>query len=579
MTVFRILPNGARRRLPGGSVRALGANGPRYFDVAGSTSLGVDTGAAARPVVPMVGQSWLSFALAGSLTPAGTIGRTVLSIGVAGALSGAVNLRGAALLGIDLLGILSPAQRLQGSVGMHFVAGGRLLPGIPMRGVAGVGIDVIGQLAVAAALRGRLDLGIRLRGSLTAKAGQKWRDLWRDAYEAEQAVLNAIDANNRNLAKEAGVMAGATATALVQTNTRVEEVDGKVTAEAQRVTVLTGRVGNVEGTQTAQGAAISNLQTTQTSHGNTLTSHSQQLVSVQSSITTLDGKVTTNANATTALDARVSVNELGITQAKATWGVYLTAGNVISGVQSINNGIIAEFNVMAHVFRVISPAGANNGMEWQNGYLRSWSASTQVIMGNGFGASGDLMFYAGPNVGAGAANKANAVFWIDVNGTAYFAGQVLQGVLRFFNSNTTVSSSATVETGMNASTGKVVAVQGRFAYDAMQVYNGFASKITLSGGQTAAVVALERQYAGQGWVELARRTLIGNVSVVNVNDGPSTIQWAIDGSVMATDAASTTSRNYRTRVISVSLQDHTVTDPGQTPPLSRTQYQSIESLE
>jgi len=579
MTVFRILPNGARRRLPGGSVRALGANGPRYFDVAGSTSLGVDTGGAALPVVPMVGQTWLSFALAGSLTQAGTIGRTVLSIGVAGALSGTVNLRGAALFGIDLLGILSPALRLQGSAGMQFVAAGRLLPSIPMRGAAGVGIDVIGQLAVASALRGRLDLGIRLRGFLTAKAGQKWRDLWRDAYEAEQAVLNAIDANNRNLAKEAGVLAGATATALVQTNTRVEEVDGKVTAEAQRVTVLTGRVGNVEGTQTAQGAAISNLQTTQTSQGNTLTSHSQQLVSVQSSITTLDGKVTTNANATTALDARVSVNELGITQAKATWGVYLTAGNVISGVQSINNGIIAEFNVMAHVFRVISPAGANNGMEWQNGYLRSWSASTQVIMGNGFGASGDLMFYAGPNVGAGAANKANAVFWIDVNGTAYFAGQVLQGVLRFFNSNTTVSSSATVETGMNASTGRQVAVQARFNYDAIQSYPNEASHITLAGGRTSAVIAIDRQYQGGGWVQLTTRTLIGNADVVNNNDGPSTIQWSIDGSVLFTDSASTVSRNYRTRVVSVSMQDYTVTNPGPVPQLVRNQYQSIESME
>src|SRR5690606_10521745 len=143
------------------------------------------------------------------------------------------------------------------------------------------GVDVIGQLAVAAVLRGRLDLGISVSGLLTAKAGQKWRDLWTDVYDKRQTVLNAIDANHRSVAKEAGVLASANADAIVQTNVRVDDVDDRVTADSQRITVLTGRVGNVEGTQTAQGTAISNLQTTQTSQGNTLTSHSQQLVSVQ----------------------------------------------------------------------------------------------------------------------------------------------------------------------------------------------------------------------------------------------------------------------------------------------------------
>lgn len=579
MTTFRILPSGHRRRLPDGSVRALGANGSRYFDVVGSTSLGVDTGGVALPVVPMVGQTWLSFALAGWLTQAGTVGHTALSIGIAGALSSAVSMRGASLLGVNLLGNLTPAIRLYGNTGMQLVAAGRLLPSVPMRGLTDLSVDVIGQLSVAAVMRGQAGLGIGVYGSLTAKAGQKWRDMWLDVYEARQALLNAIDANNRLLAKNADGKAQAAADAIVQTNVRVDEVEDGIVAEAQRITVLTGRVGNVEGTQSAQGSAISNLQTTQISQGNTLSSHSSQLVSVQSSITSLDGRTTANANATTALDSRVTINEQGVAQAKASWGVYLTAGNVISGVQSINNGVIAEFNVMAHVFRLLSPAGAD-GMEIQDGYIRIWKGNSQTIIGNNFGVAGQkLMRWFGPNIGAAACTKANATIWEDSDGNAYFGGQVLQGILRFFNSNTTVSNTASVDTGMNASNGKVVAVQGRLAFDALQVYNGFDSVITLGGGQTAAVVVLERQYSGQGWVELARRTLLGSVSVVNENDGPSTIQWGIDGSVMATDAASTTARSYRTRIISISMQAHTVSNPGQTPPLARTQYQSIESLE
>ncbi len=428
MTVFRILPNGARRRLPGGSVRALGANGPRYYDVVGATSLGVAAGGAAQPLVPLVGQSWLSFTLAGSLTPAGTIGHATLSFGMVGVLSGVVSLSGAAVLGFNSLASLTPTRSIHGATAVQFAAGGQLSRSRSISGRSSVGLDALGQMSASIALRGRFRVGIRISGDLTAKAGQKWRELWLAVYEKRQALLNAIDANNLELAKQAGVLAGANASAIVQTNTRVDLVDGRVTTEAQRVTVLTGRVGNVEGTQTAQGTAISNLQTTQTSQGNTLTSHSQQLVSVQSSITTLDGKVTVNANATTALDARVSVNEQGIAQAQATWGVYLTAGNVISGVQSINNGIIAEFNVMAHVFRVMSPAGSATGLEWQNGYLRSWGGSAMAVIGSGFGTD-NLMLFLGPNVGATAAKKSNAAMWADNAGNAGFSGSITSSVL------------------------------------------------------------------------------------------------------------------------------------------------------
>lgn len=443
MTVFRILPNGHRRRLPNGDVRALGANGSRYFDVSGSTSLGVDTGGVALPVVPMVGQTWLTFALSGALTLAGTVGRTTLSIGIAGALSSAVNLRGASLLGVNLLGNLTPSVRLYGNTGMRFAVAGRLLPSVPMRGLSELAVDVIGQLSIAAVMRGQAGLGIGVYGSLTAKAGQKWRDLWLDVYDTRQALLNAIDANNRYLAKSADGKAQAAADAIVQTNVRVEDVEDGIVAEAQRITVLTGRVSNVEGTQSAQGSAISNLQTTQISQGNTLSSHSSQLVSVQSSITSLDGRTTANANATTALDSRVSINESGVAQAKATWGVYLTAGNLISGVQSINDGTIAEFNVSAHVFRLLSPAGAD-GMEIQNGYIRVWKGGYQKIIGNGFGAGGDLMEWFGPNIGVAACTINNAIEAKTISGQTIIRGSGGQGSVEITNTAIIVRDSANV---------------------------------------------------------------------------------------------------------------------------------------
>jgi len=535
MTVFRILPNGARRRLPGGSVRALGENGPRYYDVAGATSLGVDAGGAALPLVPLVGQSWISFTLAGSLTRAGTIGHATLSFGMAGVLSGVVSLSGAAALGFSSLASLTPTRSIHGATAVEFAAGGHLARSRSIRGRSSIGLDALGQMAAAMALRGRFRVGIRIRGDLTAKAGQKWRELWLAVYEKRQALLNAIDANNLELAKQAGVLAGANASAIVQTNTRVDLVDGRVTTEAQRVTVLTGRVGNVEGTQTAQGTAISNLQTTQTSQGNTLTSHSQQLVGVQSSITTLDGKVTVNANATTALDARVSVNEQGIAQAQATWGVYLTAGNVISGVQSINNGIIAEFNVMAHVFRVMSPAGSATGLEWQNGYLRSWGGSAMAVIGSGFGTD-NLMLFLGPNVGATTAKKSNAAMWADNAGNAGFSGSITSSVL---SSSAIALASARIFCGGNrtapfvikdvarssgglgnktATSRPLIAPDNGSGYDysrmSEKVKDVYLTIMSVSGGGSGnETYSIEVQIDGGAWAVLGSET-VGVISTV-----------------------------------------------------------------
>jgi len=417
----------------------------------------------------------------------------------------------------------------------------------------------------AAVIRPRpLPVRTTLAASISISTAAKWREKWLAVYGLRQTVLNAIDANNRELAKEAGVLAGATATALVQTNTRVDLVDGRVTTEAQRVTVLTGRVGNVEGTQTAQGTAISNLQTTQTSQGNTLTSHSQQLVNVQSSITTLDGKVTVNANATTALDARVSVNEQGVAQAKATWGVYLTAGNVISGVQSINNGIVAEFNVMAHVFRLLSPAGAD-GMEIQDGYIRIWKGNSQTIIGNRFGVAGQgLMKWFGPNIGAAACTKANATSWEDDQGNAYFGGSLSAGVLRNGAQSTQVGSNAVVETGQFGTNGGAKTVTYSLSYA-----NYFITQSNLGGnGNLTATLILERSIGGGGWVEVSRRSLVGSKTLIEYEAGVGySYSFSIGGSSTFTDntGGSASTFNYRVRMEGVTGWPYAKPEGGASP--------------
>ncbi|KRG53619.1 hypothetical protein, partial [Stenotrophomonas nitritireducens] len=69
----------------------------------------------------------------------------------------------------------------------------------------------------------------------TQSAAAKFRGYWLSAYGTRQAVLNAIDANNRFLAKQAGDKAQATADALVITDTSVRQLGDTVAAQGTRI--------------------------------------------------------------------------------------------------------------------------------------------------------------------------------------------------------------------------------------------------------------------------------------------------------------------------------------------------------
>ncbi len=269
----------------------------------------------------------------------------------------------------------------------------------------------------------------------------------------------------------------------------------------------------------------------------------------------------------------------------ATHGVVLTVDGKISGTRSENDGTRSSFDVLADVFRVTgSPV---EGMEWQAGYLRVYGPAYQRIIGTNFGAASEgLVDYFGPNVGAANATRANGLFWLAKDGTGYFAGTVLQGVLRAFGSTTEVSPGAEVYTGVVSSKNTQVAITGRLRYSANQSYPAHASKVTLTNGTTAANVVLERRYRNAndtgwdgGWVALATDTIIGMATVQNETDGPSFVNWNIGGEVLATDVASARKREYRLRLTNLTRQNHTVTNPGNIPALVQNQYQSIESLE
>lgn len=287
------------------------------------------------------------------------------------------------------------------------------------------------------------------------------------------------------------------------------------------------------------------------------------------------------AQATSQL--RVNVDGVsGRISAKHT--VLLDVNGNISGTISENDGVRSVFSIYANVFRVIGQGA--EGMEWQNGYLRVYGPGYQSLLGTNFGAAGEgLVKWFGPNVGASGATRANGTSWEAKDGTAYFAGQVLQGVLRKFESNTVVSQTAEVSTGAISSKNTPVALEGKFRYSSQQVYTQPNAQISLGGGATRANVELERRYrnandtAWEGWVQLDAQVFAGTESVLNEVDGPSVVNWSISGTLLATDGASVRRREYRTRVTSISRRQHSAANPGNVPQGTFTQYQSIESME
>lgn len=452
----------------------------------------------------------------------------------------------------------------------------------------------------AAVIRPRpLTLTTALSANISVSTAAKFLEKWLNVYGLRQAVLNAIDANNRELAKQAGDKATANAAAIVLTNSRVETAEGLITAEAERTTLLQGQINDPATGLAANASGLGSLRTTVEQQGGQITAQSQDITKLRASVGATSGNLIGNAGfesdtfgwviasdslvgnvaestyklyrnrngqrpgginvltwqstatlsggtvvvrsnsvpaaagtrycvqcagdrqassnlsfgvdflnssggtisggpsavvpqgyvtesafavapagtvalrfwlrsqvtgsvsapafsvirpmvsvaaaeqtavppwqpSASGVDEKyaqvtqllsVEVNSLG--QAKALWGMYLDVNGRVVGMQSINDGVRGEINFMTDVFRVMSPVGANNGMEWQAGYLRTWAGSAQAVLGAGFGTD-NLMLYLGPNVGAGAAKKSNAAMWADKDGNAGFSGSITSSVL------------------------------------------------------------------------------------------------------------------------------------------------------
>ncbi|MFB8832107.1 hypothetical protein ACE0DR_28655 [Azotobacter sp. CWF10] len=110
-----------------------------------------------------------------------------------------------------------------------------------------------------------------------------------------------------------------------------------------------------------------------------------------------------------------------------------------------------------------------------------------------------LVDYFGPNVGAGAASKANAVMWMDANGSAYFGGQLSAGILRnAVQTTTTQTVGVELVNGPFATNGRVRSVTVSFSRRHVRTKTTYGTDgFVAGGGQNTARVEIYRR-VGEG---------------------------------------------------------------------------------
>ncbi|WP_177497836.1 host specificity factor TipJ family phage tail protein [Pseudomonas sp. Hp2] len=271
----------------------------------------------------------------------------------------------------------------------------------------------------------------------------------------------------------------------------------------------------------------------------------------------------------------------GGSEAMARVTLALTTDKLVSGYSIANDGKISEFNILSNIFRVLTP-GSADGLELRDGYLRVWKGNAQRIIGTGFGAGGDnLIDYFGPNVGAGAASKANAVMWMDANGNAYWGGSLSAGALKNAVQTTTTQTIGTeLINGPFATNGRNRTVAISFSRTHVRTNRNMGNQGFVAGsGSNTATIQVYRKIGNGGEALWQTVNATGGVSIMNEFDGPDSARSSWSGAVTFNDSSSS-AETVQYRAVITGFSEQSVThQSGSFTGQSITQSLSIVSVE
>lgn len=341
------------------------------------------------------------------------------------------------------------------------------------------------------------------------------------------------------------------------TTQQLQAMATDVSAQAQRIDTV-----QVELEGKASAEAVSQLRSSVEQNADGIEAVAESLQGVR---VDLDGKA--SAQVVQGMEARVVQTEGGLAQVLAKAFLHLIAdggnGPLVGGMELGNDGNVVSLRFLTNSMEIVAPNGAAEGMEWRNGYLRVWKGAAQRIIGPGFGANGDnLIDYFGPNVGAAAASKTNAMMWMDANGSAYFGGQLSAGVLRNAVQTTTTQTIGTeLVNGPFATNGRVRTVTVSFTRRHERVQTSLGPSGFVAGaGQNTARVDIYRKVGNNAETLWQVLNVGGSVNIMNEPDTSDRAVSNWGGSFTVNDTSpSSETMQYRAVITGFTAQDVTHT--------------------
>ena len=224
----------------------------------------------------------------------------------------------------------------------------------------------------------------------------------------------------------------------------------------------------------------------------------------------------------------------------------------VSGMVSKNDGQRSVISFLADVFEIITSGSIGVRFTRRNGgyFMRFYAASVQTILGINFGASNNLCFWYGPNVGEENCTKQNGTIWFDNAGSAYFKGAIIAGTIRNGGYSSSTAINTTYTEGPFGTLGGPISVNASYAFSQILTANNTTSTYTKGSGSNQATLQLWRK-VGTGALEMVAQTVAtGSLDVIKDGDTPAQAVYAINGSITYTDTAGgTAQRTFEVRML------------------------------
>lgn len=212
-----------------------------------------------------------------------------------------------------------------------------------------------------------------------------------------------------------------------------------------------------------------------------------------------------NASATTLLDARVGVTEDGLAIAQAAWGFQLDVNGYTGGAYALNDGTIVK--LLFNMDEVTFTSATGNGTSIAGGIIIQRKGGYMVVNGPGFGASGELLEWFGPDMPVGDCTTANAISYKTTSGDIPAPPPAPTGTeIKFNTSSESTSSTNTLQLVNNNTAGASKTVTANYYFRSS--YQSVSDTIT----DESATVSLWRKVGAGSFVQL------GSTQSVTLND-------------------------------------------------------------